>query len=335
MRRPRVSVILAVLTCHGSVMGQPVGHLPGIEARLRLISKQVPLNHPVLVEFSIENTSDESVTVTVPGTEPEIPSPEMGLPLAHVFSGTGQSSGVTVTTESGRPWSQPVGFRRPSRSPILLIAPHSTVGTTIDLREFYPSLRGAGNFRLSWSPYAGGVISRPVTITIAPRKRVEITTDEGKLTIALFYDEAPNHVANFLGLTRSGFYSGKTFHRLEPGYLIQGGCPRGDGTGIRFDGKRIAAELNPYRHQKGSISMALLENDPDSASCQFFISYTREKDWDGRYTVFGQLIGDESFDTLDRLMAVPVDDQSRPARTLFIRSARAMDAPTQPPRSVP
>ena len=171
--------------------------------------------------------------------------------------------------------------------------------------------------------------------TIAARKRVQFDTDEGKLLIELFYESAPSHVANFLELTRSGFYSGKTFHRLEPGYLIQGGCPRGDGTGIRFDGKRIAAELNPNRHQKGSISMALLENDPDSASCQFFISYTREKDWDGRYTVFGQLIGDESFDTLDRLMAVPVDDQSRPARTLFIRSARAMDAPTQPPRSVP
>ena len=328
MRIPRVSVILAVLTCHGSVMGQPVGHLPGIEARLRLISKQVPLNHPVLVEFSIENTSDESVTLTVPGTEPEIPSPEMGLPPAHVFSGTGQSSGVTVTTESGRPWSQPVGFRRPSRAPILLIAPHSTVGTTIDLREFYPSLRGAGNFRLSWSPYAGGVISRPVTITIAPRKRVEITTDEGKLTIALFYDEAPNHVANFLELAAEGFYTAKTFHRLEPGYMIQGGCPRGDGTGIRLDGKRLAAEFNERPHQKGSVSMALLEDKPDSGSCQFFICNTRQNEWDGRYTVFGQLTGEESLETLDRLMRVSVDDQGRPKRTLYMRSVRILDEPS-------
>ena len=75
--------------------------IPGIQAHLRLVSQHVPLNHAVWVQFSIENTANEAVTLTVPGTEPAIPSPEMGLPLAHVFSG-GSSSSVVVTTESGR-----------------------------------------------------------------------------------------------------------------------------------------------------------------------------------------------------------------------------------------
>ncbi len=308
--------------------------LPGIEAHLRPAAYRIPIGQPVWVQFAVENTTNEPITLTVPNTRPQIPAPEIGLPLSHVFSGD-STSGVAVTTTSGRLWDRPVGYIAPSEAPILILGSHCMVGTTLDLREYFPALRVAGEFRIRWSPYAPTEGNPSVVLTIAGRKRVQFDTDEGKLLIELSYESAPNHVANFLDLTRSGFYSGKTFHRLEPGYLIQGGCPRGDGTGIRFDGKRIAAELNSYRHQKGSVSMALLENDPDSASCQFFICYTKQKDWDGRYTVFGQLIGDESFETLDRLMAVPVDDRSRPARALYIRSARAMDAPAQPPRSVP
>jgi len=304
--------------------------IPGIQAHLRLVSQHVPLNHAVWVQFSIENTANEAVTLTVPGTEPAIPSPEMGLPLAHVFSG-GSSSCVVVTTESGRHWDQPVGYRSPGQAPILLLAPRSTVGTTLDLREYFPALRSAGQFRLSWKPYAGGAASETVLVTIAPRKQVEIVTDEGTLTMALFYDDAPQHVANFLDLAKSGFYTGKTFHRLEPGYMIQGGCPRGDGTGIRLDGKRLPAELNNRPHQKGTVSMALLDDDPDSGSCQFFICNTRQKDWDGRYTVFGELTGEASMQALERLMAVPVDDHSRPQRTLYLRSVRLVDAPTETP----
>ena len=75
--------------------------------------------------------------------------------------------------------------------------------------------------------------------------------------------------------------------------------------------------------------MALLPDDPDSASCQFFISNTRQKDWDGKYAVFGHLVGDESFQTLDRLMATSVDDQGRPVRTLYMRTIRVVDAPPQ------
>lgn len=73
--------------------------------------------------------------------------------------------------------------------------------------------------------------------------------------------------------------------------------------------------------------MALLDDDPDSGSCQFFISNTRQKEWDSRYTVFAQLVGEESFSTLVKLMSTPVDDAGRPTRPLFMRSVRIIDAP--------
>ena len=98
-----------------------------------------------------------------------------------------------------------------------------------------------------------------------------------------------------------------------------------------MDGRRIPAEFNNRPHEKGTVSMALLDDDPDSASCQFFICNTRQKDWDGRYTVFGELAGEVALQTLDRLMALPVDDHSRPKQTLYIRAVRVVDAPIEPP----
>lgn len=326
MRLSAICTTTALITCSVPVWGQPISFIPEIRAELRPVSPQVPTGQPVWVRFSIENISNEPVTLTVPGTEPEIPSPEAGLPLAHVFSGS-SASPVTVTTEVGRRWEQPMGYKASSHAPILLIAPHSTVGITLNLRDYYPALRGAGQYRVTWQPYGGAVNTETVLLTIAPLKRVEIITDEGAMTFRLFYAVAPQHVANFIELASSGFYTGRTFHRLEPGHLIQGGCPRGDGTGIRPNGKRIRAEFSGHPMRKGTVAMALLEDDPDSASCQFFICNTRQKEWDGRYTAFGELVGDESFDTLDRLMATPVDENGRPVRPLYMRNVRVMDAP--------
>ncbi|MBI1825541.1 MAG: peptidylprolyl isomerase [Planctomycetes bacterium] len=304
--------------------------IAGIKAHLQAPTTHVPINHPVLVQFSIENTTKDAITLTVPGTDPAIPSPEMGLPMSHVLSGA-NASGLIIVGESGRRWDQAVGWRAPNEAPILLLAPHSAVGTTIDLRDYFPALRSAGQYRLTWKPYGGAAVSESLLITIAPRKQVEIVTDQGTMTISLFYDDAPLNVANFLELAKTNFYTGKTFHRLEPGYLLQGGCPRGDGTGIRSDGKRVPAEINHHVEQKGSVSMALLDEDPDSGSCQFFICNTRVKDWDGKYTVFGQLVGDNSIATLDRIMAMPVDNLGRPRQTIYMRNVRIVDAPSDQP----
>ncbi|MFQ5462690.1 MAG: peptidylprolyl isomerase [Phycisphaerae bacterium] len=304
--------------------------IPGIRAHLQPKSYFVPVGSPVWMQFSLENTTGEPITLTVPGTEPDIPAPEMGLPLSHVFSGRA-GRGVTVTTESSQRWDRPLSYKAPTSAPILMIAPHSTVGTTIDLRDYFPSFRSAGEFRVSWSPYGGEALSKTATISITPLKQVEIHTDDGVMTVELFYADAPNTVANFLELASSHFYDGTTFHRVEPGYFAQGGCPRGDGTGIRPDGKRVAAELNAHAHEKGTLSMALLDDDPESASCQFFICNTRQKEWDGRYTVFGRLVGESSLRALDKIMAAEVDESSRPLETIYMRSLRVVDAPKGAP----
>jgi len=332
MTRRILAGLLAVLTPHAAWGEEParVPLIPGLRAQVRLLSTPTQVGKPVWAQFSIENMTDEPITLTVPGTTPEIPAPEMGLPTAHIFSGGG-SSALTMFTESGRRIEEPIGYRHTTHAPILIVAPHGSVGTAIDLREYFPMLRGAGQFRLNWKPYGGGAVAENVLVNIATLKQVEIQTDDGKMTLRFFYDEAPETVANFLELARSGFYNGKTFHRLEPGYLIQGGCPRGDGTGIRLDGKRLPAEFGSRPHDKGTVSMALLGDDPDSASCQFFICNTRIKDWDGKYTVFAELTGAESLATLDKLMATPVDEHSRPARGLYIRTVRIVDAPPDAP----
>ena len=322
------------LGCCAQATGQLRAELSAVRAHLRPITHHFPVGQPVWVQFSIENLGDEQVTLSVPGTEPEIPQAQMGLPISHVFSGN-PSSGVCVTTDSGRRLEKPVGYRAGAQAPILIIAGHSTVGTKLDLRDYFPVLRGAGQYRLAWKPYGGRISSDVVSVTIAPRKQAEIVTDEGTMTIRFYYEDAPGHVANFIELVKSGFYTNKTFHRLEPGYMLMGGCPRGDGTGIRPNGARLPAEFNSRPHQKGSVSMALLEDDPDSASCQFFLCYTRQKDWDGRYTVFGQLEGEESMAILDRLMATPVDEESRPRRVLYMRTVRLIDAPVERPSGMP
>jgi peptidyl-prolyl cis-trans isomerase B (cyclophilin B) len=304
--------------------------LDGLTANLKLQSHYVQVGKPVWAFLSLENTTDQAITLTVPGLKPQIPSPEMGLPLAHVFSGE-SGSGVVVVAESGRVWEMPTSYHLPKEAPILTIAPQGLVGAKLDLRKYYPALRGVGIFRITWKPYNGTISSHTIVCEVAPLKQAEILTDFGRITAKFFYEDAPRTVANFIDLAKDGFYSNLTFHRLEPGYLLLGGCPRGDGTGIRPDGKRIPAEFNSLPHEKGTISMALLDDDPDSASCQFFICNTRQKDWDGRYTVFAQLIGEESFETLDRLMTTPVREGGQPEHALYIRSIRIANAPYTPP----
>jgi len=299
-----------------------------IRIRVRLMSQQVALGKPVLAQFTVENITEKPITLTVPGTEPQLPQPEIGLPISHVFSG-GVGGCLSVSTDSGRRWDQPVGYRPPKQAPILLLAPKSVVGTTLDLRDFYPTIRTAGQYRLTWRAYGGDAVSDTVVLTIAPFKNVEIVTDDGIITLKMHYEDSPANVANFLELVKSGFYSGKIFHRLEPGYMIQGGCPRGDGSGIRTDGKRIPGEINGRLHARGTVSMALLDDDPNSASCQFFICYTDQRDWDGRYTIFAELAGEASFETLDKLMATPVDEYGKPTRTLYMRTVRIVDAPPE------
>ena len=135
--------------------------------------------------------------------------------------------------------------------------------------------------------------------------QVKLETSEGEILAELWPDVAPRHAENFVKLTAKGFYDGLSFHRIIPGFVIQGGCPRGAGTG--GPGWRVKAEFNDRPHDKGVLSMAR-SADPDSAGSQFFICLTREhcQHLDGQYTAFGRVI--EGLDVVDKLGAARLAD---------------------------
>ncbi|HEY9071852.1 MAG TPA: peptidylprolyl isomerase [Candidatus Ozemobacteraceae bacterium] len=116
---------------------------------------------------------------------------------------------------------------------------------------------------------------------------VKVTTDAGEIWLELFPDVAPKHVESFLTLISKGFYNGLTFHRVVPGFVIQGGCPKGDGTG--GPGYTLPAEFNKRQHKKGTLAMARTM-DPNSAGSQFYICLDAIPHLDGQYTVFGQVV---------------------------------------------
>ncbi|MCD5383998.1 peptidylprolyl isomerase, partial [candidate division WOR-3 bacterium] len=129
------------------------------------------------------------------------------------------------------------------------------------------------------------------TLTLSGDEIAIITMEDGgKIYIKFFPDEAPNTVKNFIMLSRLEFYDSLTFHRVvkEPRpFVVQGGCPLGRGTGDA--GYNIDAEFNERPHLKGTVAMARSQ-DPNSASCQFYICLAPQPGLDGNYTVFGQVI---------------------------------------------
>jgi peptidyl-prolyl cis-trans isomerase B (cyclophilin B) len=117
-------------------------------------------------------------------------------------------------------------------------------------------------------------------------KKAIIETEKGNIELVLYDKEAPNTVANFEKLANSGFYNGLTFHRVIPDFVIQGGCPRGDGTG--GPGYTIKCEINPHKHGTGTLSMA--HAGKDTGGSQFFITHSPQPHLDGVHTVFGKVV---------------------------------------------
>lgn len=129
-------------------------------------------------------------------------------------------------------------------------------------------------------------------------KKAYITFENGeKIVIELFPNEAPNTVKNFEELANSGFYNGLTFHRVIPGFVAQGGCPYGNGTGGSGKTIKCETENNPHKHVAGALSMA--HAGKDTGSSQFFIVHEPQPHLDGVHTVFGQVI--EGMDTVLRI----------------------------------
>ena len=141
---------------------------------------------------------------------------------------------------------------------------------------------------------------------MANRKAV-IETSKGNITIELYEDKAPGTAGNFIDLVGRGFYDGLKFHRYEPGFVIQGGDPKGNGTGGFVDPqtgreRRIKLEVSPeLKHgSAGAVAMARSQ-DPDSASCQFYITLGPAAFLDMGYAVFGRVV--DGMDVVNRIRA--------------------------------
>ena len=143
-----------------------------------------------------------------------------------------------------------------------------------------------------------------------------IQTNQGDIVIEFFIADAENHVTNFIQLSRDGFYDGTLFHRIIPGFMIQGGDPNTingnpDTWGQGGPDKKLNQEFNSIKHNRGIVSMAR-SADPNSAGSQFFIIHKNSNFLDGEYTAFGRIATEESFRTLDRIAAVQTETNDRP-----------------------
>lgn len=127
-------------------------------------------------------------------------------------------------------------------------------------------------------------------------KKLVFTLETGKVTIKLRPDLAPKHVERITELVEEGFYDGLAFHRVIDGFVAQGGCPKGTGTG--GSGQKIPAEFSSEPHVRGTMSMARTA-DPDSADCQFFICLDAVPYLDNQYTVWGEV--EEGMEHVDQL----------------------------------
>ena len=190
-----------------------------------------------------------------------------------------------------------------------------------------------------------GIPGASKTITVVPKQsdididqldlaqtKVRMITSKGSMLIGFRPDKAPNHVRNFVKLSKEGFYNGTRFHRVIRNFMVQGGCPNTKvgatgrpGTGS--PGYTINAEFNDIKHERGIVSMARMA-DPNSAGCQFFLMHGAAPHLDNSYTAFGQI--EDGLDTLDALASTPVGPAGRevsaPLEDLWLHAAIVIPA---------
>ncbi len=154
--------------------------------------------------------------------------------------------------------------------------------------------------------------------------QLALDTSLGKITLDLLSDVAPGHCKNLLGLAKIGYYDGLVFHRIIKGFMIQGGCPEGTGSG--GPGYTINAEFNATEHEPGVLSMART-NDPNSAGSQFFICLERTPHLDGKYTAFGKTADAESLAVVRAIGVVPTGAGDRPMTPVTIKRATVVERP--------
>jgi len=144
--------------------------------------------------------------------------------------------------------------------------------------------------------------------------------DYGMITIKMHAAKVPNNVENIVNLANKGFYNGLTFHRIIPGFVIQGGCPNGDGTGT--PGYDLDDEIgSDLKHLKGTVAMA--NRGPNTNGCQFYICLAPLPQLDGGYTIIGQVIA--GIDVVDRIAAVKTGNMDRPLTPVIMEKVTILE----------
>jgi len=156
------------------------------------------------------------------------------------------------------------------------------------------------------------------------RYQLEFATSKGNIILDMWPETAPNHVKNLLGLAKIGFYDNLTFHRIVPGFVIQGGCPEGTGTG--GPGYHVDAEFSERLHEAGTLSMARAQ-DPNSAGSQFFLCLEKVPFLDRQYTAFGQTADAASLAVVLSIGKSKTGAGDRPVEDVVIKSAKVLAHP--------
>lgn len=307
---------------------QPTSRASALRAEIHMERTLMTPSQPAMARFMLINPTDESIEIPAPkSTDGTMP---ISLPMALILGDASQPA-LHVTLDNRTDPVRPPGLTYPPADGTMLLGPRGSIGMEIDLRTLARDARYTGRFKLEWKPPLGKGVTAITEFTIETRKRVIIGTVFGSMTFNLYYDKAPLNVENFLDLVRERFYDDKSFHRIVPRYILQGGSVDGLAGGQRTDGKTIPAEIHDVKFERGTLAMALknLPNgavDPSSASSQFFITLNRIPELDGKYTIIGQIADEKSMQTLEQIESQRVNEKGRPQQPIGIIFTALIDA---------
>jgi peptidyl-prolyl cis-trans isomerase B (cyclophilin B) len=228
------------------------------------------------LRFTIENAGDKDATIDEPSSYLE------GLEILDAGGKAVKSTGKTKGIAKRSVTLEPGGF----------------LGRIVDVAPAFPEIpeNQEGWYRVRWS--FGDGSSNEIRVYLIRDWVATIETNHGSIAIEFYPSIAPAHVENFLKLARSGFYEGTVFHRIIPGFMMQGGGPKDPS---KEPVAPLKAEFSATKHVFGTVSMART-NDPNSATSQFFICFGALPQLNGNYTVFGQVIsGEEIVKEIERV----------------------------------
>ncbi len=273
MAVPKAFFLLAAALSAGLFPAE--GARAGVKLSIEVPERIFRPGREMVVRFTIENDGE---------TEARLDEPESYLEGLEVRDGEGR-----VVKAAGRTR----GITK--RSPV--VEPRGFIGRAVDIAGALSVPEDKeGWYRLRWS--FGDAVSNEARVLARRDWLATVETNHGAIAIEFLPEAAPNHVLNFLRLARSGFYEGSTFHRIIPGFMMQGGIPKDPANTPKTT---LQAEFSSRKHVFGTVSMARTP-DPDSATCQFFICFAPATHLDLAYSAFGQVVkGEETVKGIEKV----------------------------------